>query len=87
MNIAYDKINGRRGTSSIVNDYGFPDQPMPNEMTTKVLHVLGKLASTQKWMRQVQLADPLLLGYAGSCATVFSPLKTSQAIRALDAEA
>ena len=42
MNVAFDKINGRRGTSSVVNDYGFPDQPMLDEMTDKALKVLNK---------------------------------------------
>jgi alkaline phosphatase len=40
MNIAHDKIEGRRGSSTIVNDYGFPDQPMLDEMTQKALDVL-----------------------------------------------
>ncbi|MGL1446824.1 alkaline phosphatase, partial [Vibrio parahaemolyticus] len=42
MNVAFDKINGRRGASTIVNDYGFPDQPMLDEMTQKALDVLNK---------------------------------------------
>jgi alkaline phosphatase len=33
MNIALDKINGRRGVPAVVNDYGFPDQPLLEEMT------------------------------------------------------
>ena len=40
MNVAKDKIDGRRGASSVVNDYGFPDQPMLDEMTGKALDVL-----------------------------------------------
>lgn len=40
MNVAVDKVNGRRGKSSVVADYGFPDQPMLDEMTTKALQVL-----------------------------------------------
>lgn len=43
MNIAMDKIAGRRGTgpsASVVSDYGFPDQPMLEEMTQKALDVL-----------------------------------------------
>lgn len=40
MNIALDKINGRRGASTIVDDYGFPDQPLLEEMTAKALEVL-----------------------------------------------
>lgn len=42
MNVAFDKINGRRGTSYIVYDYGFPDQPMLDEMTDTALKVLSK---------------------------------------------
>ena len=40
MNVSFDKINGRRGTSTIVNDYGFPDQPMLDEMTDSAINVL-----------------------------------------------
>jgi alkaline phosphatase len=40
MNVALDKIEGRRGHPAVVNDYGFPDQPMLDEMTTKALDVL-----------------------------------------------
>lgn len=40
MNVALDKIDGRRGSSTLVNDYGFPDQPMLDEMTAKALAVL-----------------------------------------------
>jgi alkaline phosphatase len=42
MNVAFDKINGRRGKSSVVADYGFPDQPMLDEMTAVALKVLSK---------------------------------------------
>lgn len=42
MNVAYDKIGKRRGTSTVVDDYGFPDQPMLDEMTTAALQVLKK---------------------------------------------
>jgi len=42
MNVAFDKINGRRGKSSITADYGFPDQPMLDEMTDAALKVLSK---------------------------------------------
>lgn len=42
MNVAMDKINGRRGASTVVNDYGFPDQPMLDEMTEKALQVLSR---------------------------------------------
>ena len=40
MNVALDKIGKRRATSTIVDDYGFPDQPMLDEMTNKALAVL-----------------------------------------------
>jgi alkaline phosphatase len=40
MNIAHDKIGKRRGTSTVVDDYGFPDQPMLDEMTQKAIDVL-----------------------------------------------
>lgn len=45
MNVALDKIDGRRSkqhgiTGRVVDDYGFPDQPMLDEMTTKALAVL-----------------------------------------------
>jgi alkaline phosphatase len=42
MNVALDKINGRRGASTIAADFGFPDQPMLDEMTAKALQVLSK---------------------------------------------
>ncbi|HMP82387.1 MAG TPA: alkaline phosphatase [Verrucomicrobiota bacterium] len=42
MNVAKDKIDKRRGVSSVVDDYGFPDQPMLDEMTDKALKVLSK---------------------------------------------
>jgi alkaline phosphatase len=56
MNVAYDKINGRRcavakagpGCSAgaaggpIVADYGFPDQPMLDEMADKAIRVLDQ---------------------------------------------
>ena len=42
MNVSFDKINGRRGTSTVVNDYGFPDQPMLDEMVGSALTVLAK---------------------------------------------
>ena len=42
MNVAFDKINKRRGTSTVVDDYGFPDQPMLDEMAAKALQVLSK---------------------------------------------
>lgn len=40
MNIALDKIGRRRGTSTVVDDYGFPDQPLLEEMTAKALEIL-----------------------------------------------
>jgi alkaline phosphatase len=42
MNIALDKIDGRRGASTVVDDYGFPDQPMLDEMTSAALQVLSR---------------------------------------------
>lgn len=45
MNVALDKIGKRRGTSTIVDDYGFPDQPMLDEMTDKALQVLNNNAN------------------------------------------
>lgn len=49
MNVALDKINGRRGTdrnglggASVVDDFGLPDQPMLDEMATKALDVLKR---------------------------------------------
>jgi alkaline phosphatase len=42
MNVAMDKINGRRGTSRNVDDYGFPNQPMLDEMTAAALKVLSR---------------------------------------------
>jgi alkaline phosphatase len=44
MNVAKDKIDKRRSPSTpgVVDDYGFPDQPMLDEMTTKALQVLDQ---------------------------------------------
>ena len=47
MNVALDKIDGRRRKAegqggAVVDDYGFPDQPMLDEMTTKALSVLER---------------------------------------------
>ena len=47
MNVALDKIDGRRSkargvTGRVVDDYGFPDQPMLDEMTVKALAVLQR---------------------------------------------
>ncbi|MEI8298896.1 MAG: alkaline phosphatase [Pseudomonadota bacterium] len=40
MNVAYDKIGGRRGTSPVVAEFGLTDQPMLDEMAAKALAVL-----------------------------------------------
>ncbi|APV49480.1 alkaline phosphatase [Betaproteobacteria bacterium GR16-43] len=42
MNVAYDKIAGRRGDATVVDAYGFPDQPMLDEMARAALQVLSK---------------------------------------------
>jgi alkaline phosphatase len=42
MNVSKDKIDKRRGASTVVDDFGFPDQPMLDEMTDKALEVLSK---------------------------------------------
>lgn len=42
MNVALDKIEGRRGNASVVTDFGFPDQPMLDEMTSAALRVLSR---------------------------------------------
>ncbi len=42
MNVAYDKIAGRRGDGTVVDAFGFPDQPMLDEMTDAALKVLAK---------------------------------------------
>jgi alkaline phosphatase len=47
MNVALDKMDGRRNkargvTGRVVDDYGLPDQPMLDEMTDKALAVLDK---------------------------------------------
>ena len=42
MNVAKDKIDKRRGASSVVDDFGFPDQPMLDEMAAKALAVLER---------------------------------------------
>ncbi len=46
MNVALDKIDGRRGATTLVNDYGFPDQPMLDEMTQKAIDVLDAQSPT-----------------------------------------
>ena len=47
MNVALDKIDGRRSkargvSGRVVDDYGFPDQPMLDEMALKALAVLKR---------------------------------------------
>lgn len=42
MNVSYDKIAGRRGHGEVVDAYGFPDQPMLDEMAERALQVLKK---------------------------------------------
>ncbi|HEY6894110.1 MAG TPA: alkaline phosphatase [Rhodanobacteraceae bacterium] len=42
MNVSYDKINARRGDSTVVDAFGFPDQPMLDEMTERALDVLAQ---------------------------------------------
>ena len=47
MNVALDKMDGRRNkargvTGRVVDDYGFPDQPMLDEMAAKALRVLER---------------------------------------------
>jgi alkaline phosphatase len=49
MNVALDKMDGRRNkargiTGRVVDDYGLPDQPMLDEMTDKALAVLERQA-------------------------------------------
>ncbi len=40
MNAAMDRIDRRRGRSKVVDEYGFPDQPMLDEMIVAALSVL-----------------------------------------------
>lgn len=44
MNVAKDKVDKRRapGVPGVVDDFGFPDQPMLDEMTDKALQVLSQ---------------------------------------------
>ena len=44
MNVSKDKIDKRRnpGAPGVVDDYGFPDQPMLDEMTAKALEILSR---------------------------------------------
>ena len=45
MNAALDRIQKRRGQSTVVDDYGFPEQPMLDEMTDAALGVLRQNAA------------------------------------------
>ena len=56
MNVALDKIGKRRGTSSVVDDFGFPNQPMLDEMTDKALQVLDTI-SPQGFVLMVEAAS------------------------------
>jgi alkaline phosphatase len=40
LNAALDRIDRRRGRSTVVNEYGFPEQPMLDEMVVAALNVL-----------------------------------------------
>jgi alkaline phosphatase len=42
MNVAYDKILGRRGLGAVTEEFGLPDQPMLDEMAQKALAVLER---------------------------------------------
>lgn len=42
LNAASDRIDGRRGKGAVVNDYGFPDQPMLEEMLVAALPILAR---------------------------------------------
>ncbi|MEZ0208281.1 alkaline phosphatase [Ideonella sp.] len=60
MNVALDKIDGRRGkkqglTGSVVDDYGFPDQPMLDEMAEKALATLAR--QTQGFVLMIEGAS------------------------------
>ena len=54
MNVAKDKIDKRRSpaTPGVVDDYGFPDQPMLDDMTAKALQVLDQYP--QGWVLMVE---------------------------------
>jgi alkaline phosphatase len=45
LNAALDRVEKRRGRSTIVDEYGFPDQPMLDEMVTAALAVLRQAPS------------------------------------------
>ena len=42
MNVAYDKVQGQRGTGTVTADFGLPDQPMLDAMAAKALAVLER---------------------------------------------
>jgi alkaline phosphatase len=42
LNAAADKIDGRRGRPAVVNDFGFPDQPMLDEMLAVALPIMAR---------------------------------------------
>ena len=42
MNVAYDKIAGRRGQGLVTDEFGLTDQPLLDEMTEKALAVLAR---------------------------------------------
>jgi alkaline phosphatase len=42
MNVALDKVDGRRNGAGVVYDVGLPDQPMLDEMTAAALQVLAQ---------------------------------------------
>ena len=42
LNTAADRIDGRRGKGTVVNDYGSPDQPMLEEMLLAALPILAR---------------------------------------------
>lgn len=56
MNVALDKIEGRRGNSKVISDYGFTDQPLLDEMTSKALQVLDA-NSPQGFVLMVEAAS------------------------------
>ncbi len=55
MNVAFDKINGRRGNATVVSDFGFPDQPMLDEMTDSAINVLKQ--NTNGFVLMVEAAS------------------------------
>jgi alkaline phosphatase len=57
MNVALDKIGKRRSTSSLVDEYGFPNQPMLEEMTDKALKVLSAVSPTNGFVLMVEAAS------------------------------